>query len=69
MGHDVLRDQPSAQSGSIYEHIRVHLPASGPGLLPGGDDLPDEPKREIPFVEWAPARRRRSLRSGSSRRP
>ncbi len=26
---------------SIYEHIRSHLPAEGPGLLPGGEALPD----------------------------
>ncbi|MFZ5827584.1 MAG: hypothetical protein ACOY94_25050 [Bacillota bacterium] len=27
---------------SIYEHIRAHLRVDGPGLLPGGDSLPDD---------------------------
>lgn len=31
-----------ARVASIYEHIRAHLPADGPGLLPGGNRLPDD---------------------------
>lgn len=28
---------------SIYEHVRSHVPAEGPGLTEGGAQLPDEP--------------------------
>lgn len=31
-----------ARVASIYEHIRDHLPVDGPGLLPGGERLPDD---------------------------
>jgi hypothetical protein len=37
---------------TIYEHIRSHLPPSGPGLLPGGEVLPDEDSREGQ-LKWA----------------
>src|SRR5947208_1083179 len=40
-------------SPSIYEHIRAHVPAAGPGLLPGGEILPDEEGRND-RIKWAP---------------
>jgi hypothetical protein len=42
---------------SIYDHIRAHIPDDGPGLLPGGERLPDEPEPdpdEGVTVAWAP---------------
>lgn len=42
---------------SIYDHICAHIPEDGPGLLPGGDRLPDEPEPdpdEEVTVVWAP---------------
>ncbi|RAY15067.1 hypothetical protein DPM19_10040 [Actinomadura craniellae] len=38
---------------SIYEHLRAHLPDTGPGLLPGGETLPDDEKGAL----WAPGAR------------
>jgi len=40
---------------SIFEHIQAHINPDGPGLLPGGDVLPDE--EEYTFwgdMRWAP---------------
>ena len=34
--------EPLCPGHSIYEHVRVHVRQDGPGLLPGGDELPDE---------------------------
>jgi hypothetical protein len=31
---------------SLYQYIVAHVPAEGPGLLPGGDVLPDDPHGE-----------------------
>ncbi|MFZ5815712.1 MAG: hypothetical protein ACOY93_10480 [Bacillota bacterium] len=31
-----------ARVSSIYHHIQAHTPVDGPGLLPGGDALPDD---------------------------
>lgn len=39
---DRLLGRRKAAGPSIYEHIRSHVPASGPGLTEGGDVLPDE---------------------------
>lgn len=42
---------------SIYDHIRAHIPEDGPGLLPGGERLPDEPEPDPDdevTVTWAP---------------
>ena len=56
----MIPGRPSAsreQRVSIYEHILAHTPEDGPGLLPGGDRLPDEPApdpdEELTIV-WAP---------------
>jgi len=35
---------------SLFEHVRAHLPAEGPGLTDGGERLPDETDENI----WAP---------------
>jgi hypothetical protein len=29
---------------SIYDHVLAHIPEAGPGLLPGGNRLPDDPE-------------------------
>ncbi len=43
---------------SILKHIQQHLPSTGPGLLPGGEDLPDEKEQTSPWQlspdEWPP---------------
>jgi len=40
---------------SIFEHIIAYINPSGPGLLPGGDILPDESEySDMPGVYWAP---------------
>lgn len=42
---------------SIHEHILAHIPEDGPGLLPGGDRLPDEPAPDPDeglTISWAP---------------
>ena len=38
---------------SIYDHVRRHVPPEGPGLLEGGEKLPDEDELEG-RVRWAP---------------
>lgn len=42
---------------SIYEHVRAHVNPNGPGLINGGDELPDEPRvnrnRNIRFAPGA----------------
>lgn len=43
------------QFPSIYEHIREHIPETGPGLKPGGEKLPDdEHLRDETGLGWAP---------------
>jgi hypothetical protein len=45
------RHEPS----SIYEHVRQHLRTDGPGLLEGGEELPDEHlASEENGLRWAP---------------
>ncbi|MCD4782305.1 MAG: hypothetical protein K8T10_00590 [Candidatus Eremiobacteraeota bacterium] len=40
---------------SIFEHILAYTNPSGPGLLPGGEILPDESEySDTPGVHWAP---------------
>lgn len=41
------------QTGSIFEHVRAHLPESGPGLREGGETLPDDAEQPG-RVRWAP---------------
>jgi hypothetical protein len=45
----LFRSEPA----SIYEHVRRHLRADGPGLLEGGETLPDDEFLEGD-VRWAP---------------
>ncbi|MFF5262999.1 hypothetical protein ACFY4C_29070 [Actinomadura viridis] len=40
---------------SIYDHVRAHIPERGPGLLDGGETLPDEGDGD--GVMWAPGAR------------
>lgn len=40
--HGESLSMPWDQRPSIYEHIRSHVPADGPGLTEGGETLPDE---------------------------
>ena len=48
-----VSDVTAEASGvSIYEHVRAHLPAEGPGLPPGGDILPDDSTGEE-HIRWA----------------
>jgi hypothetical protein len=35
---------PRENSFSIYGHVLAHIPEDGPGLLPGGTRLPDDPE-------------------------
>jgi hypothetical protein len=35
---------PSENRVSIYDHVLAHIPEDGPGLLPGGNRLPDDPE-------------------------
>jgi hypothetical protein len=35
---------PRANRVSIYDHVLAHIPEDGPGLLPGGTRLPDDPE-------------------------
>lgn len=40
---------------SIFEHILAYINPSGPGLLPGGEILPDESEySDTPGIHWAP---------------
>jgi hypothetical protein len=41
---------------SIYEHIRQQIPVDGPGLLDGGERLPDEDEQDTP-IRFAPGAR------------
>jgi len=43
-------------STSLYDHVRAHLDPDGPGLLAGGDRLPDE-DRSGDAIAWAPGAR------------
>ena len=45
------RTEPKRQS--IYDHIRSHLPPDGPGLIEGGETLPDE-SDQVGDLRWAP---------------
>jgi hypothetical protein len=42
-----------SEPGSIYEHVRRHLREDGPGLLEGGETLPDEAFLEGD-LRWSP---------------
>jgi len=44
--------QQDRSARSIYEHIRWHLPAGGPGLLDAGMTLPDEEELDT-SIRWA----------------
>jgi hypothetical protein len=56
----------SEESGvSIYEHILAHLPPEGPGLLPGGERLPDEPDPEEFEIRFTPGLLDEVLERGS----
>lgn len=35
---------PRENRDSIYDHVLAHIPEDGPGLLPGGERLPDDPE-------------------------
>lgn len=35
---------PRENRVSIYDHVVAHIPEDGPGLLPGGERLPDDPE-------------------------
>jgi hypothetical protein len=35
---------PRENRVSIYDHVLAHIPEDGPGLLPGGNRLPDDPE-------------------------
>jgi hypothetical protein len=35
---------PRENRVSIYDHVLAHIPEDGPGLLPGGERLPDDPE-------------------------
>lgn len=51
-------DQPSMPwdgRTSIYDHVRSHVPYSGPGLSEGGETLPDEEQATSgTSIRWAP---------------
>jgi hypothetical protein len=47
-------DSEAPRLPSIYEHIRAHLRAEGPGLTEGGETLPDEEEHEQGGIRWAP---------------
>lgn len=54
---------------SIYDHIRAHIPEDGPGLLPGGERLPDEPPSDAEddlIITWAPGLRDEILERGTT---
>jgi hypothetical protein len=51
---------------SIYQHILAHVPSDGPGLLEGGDVLPDEPEREPGDIGFAPGLLDEVLEPGSA---
>jgi hypothetical protein len=36
--------EPRENRVSIYDHVLAHIPEDGPGLLPGGERLPDDPE-------------------------
>ena len=44
----------ATEPGSIYEHVARHVPPEGPGLLEGGDDLPDEDLHAEGGIRFAP---------------
>jgi hypothetical protein len=45
---------PWDQRPSIYDHIRSHVPADGPGLTEGGETLPDEERVNAGSkIRWA----------------
>jgi hypothetical protein len=48
---------------SIYEHVRAHINPSGPGLLVGGEELPDDADFQSGGVAipWAPGAREGTL--------
>jgi hypothetical protein len=48
--------KPGLAAGSIYEFVAAHVPGSGPGLLEGGHDLPDETDRDE-RIRFAPGAR------------
>lgn len=40
---------------SIYQHVLLHVPLSGPGLTEGGETLPDEEQATLgTSIRWAP---------------
>jgi len=50
-----LREYPAP---SAFEHVSNHINPHGPGLMPGGETLPDEDDFiEPPGVKWAPGAR------------
>jgi hypothetical protein len=51
---------------SIYEHVVAHVPADGPGLSPGGNLLPDDPRGEEDIIRFAPGLRDRILDPGTA---
>ena len=50
---------------SIYQYVVAHVPAEGPGLLPGGDVLPDDPSGDGDALRFAPGLVDRILDPGS----
>ena len=54
-----------SRKASIYEHVLAHIPADGPGLLPGGDVLPDDPNGDEDVVRLAPGLMDRILDRGT----
>jgi hypothetical protein len=60
---EVRRDSTKT---SIYQHVVAHLPAEGPGLSPGGDLLPDDPRGEEDTIRFAPGLLDRILDPGTA---
>src|SRR4249919_834187 len=59
---------PSENRVSIYGHVLAHIPEDGPGLLPGGQRLPDDPEpdpSEEVTVTLAPGLRDEILEQGT----
>jgi len=59
------KDVEHSTKASIYEHVVAHIPADGPGLLPGGDVLPDDPSGDEDVLRLAPGLMDRILTRGT----
>jgi hypothetical protein len=60
---EVRRDSTKT---SIYQHVVANLSAEGPGLSPGGDLLPDDPRGEEDIIRFAPGLLDRILDPGTA---